>query len=56
MDVNGDRRQRRKNRTAQENGDMGPLVAAADELDPWTAWAYKPRTITLLLVGACFLM
>ncbi|KAG5532308.1 hypothetical protein RHGRI_026815 [Rhododendron griersonianum] len=56
MDVNGDRRQRRKNRTAQENGDMGPLVAAADELDPWTAWAYKPRTITLLLVGACFLI
>ncbi|KAF7133278.1 hypothetical protein RHSIM_Rhsim09G0102000 [Rhododendron simsii] len=56
MDVNGDRRQWRKNCTAQENGDMGPLVAAADELDPWTAWAYKPRTITLLLVGACFLI
>jgi len=26
------------------------------DLDPWTAWAYKPRTISLLLIGACFLM
>lgn len=55
MDVSGDRRHRINNRAAQENGDIGPL-AAADELDPWTAWAYKPRTITLLLVGACFLI
>lgn len=55
MDVSGDRRHRINNRAAQENGGIGPL-AAADELDPWTAWAYKPRTITLLLVGACFLM
>jgi phosphatidylserine synthase 2 len=26
------------------------------DLDPWTAWAYKPRTISLLLIGACFLI
>ncbi|MQM08997.1 hypothetical protein Taro_041856 [Colocasia esculenta] len=31
-------------------------VNNADELDPWTAWAYKPRTITLLLLGACLLI
>ncbi|CAL5419286.1 unnamed protein product [Camellia sinensis] len=55
MELNGDRRARRKDRTAQENGDVRSL-ASAEELDPWTAWAYKPRTISLLLVGACFLM
>jgi hypothetical protein len=26
------------------------------DLDPWTAWLYKPRTITVLLVGACVLV
>jgi hypothetical protein len=26
------------------------------DLDPWTAWLYKPRTITFLLVGACLLV
>ncbi|CAM6047906.1 unnamed protein product, partial [Sphagnum compactum] len=26
------------------------------DLDPWTAWLYKPRTITVLLVGACLLV
>lgn len=29
---------------------------AAEEYDPWTAWLYKPRTISLLLVGACLLI
>jgi phosphatidylserine synthase 2 len=29
---------------------------AAEEYDPWTAWLYKPRTISVLLVGACLLM
>jgi phosphatidylserine synthase 2 len=28
----------------------------ADEYDPWTAWLYRPRTISVLLVGACLLM
>ncbi|XP_020105465.1 CDP-diacylglycerol--serine O-phosphatidyltransferase 2-like [Ananas comosus] len=27
-----------------------------DEFDPWTAWLYKPRTVSSLLVGACFLI
>uniref|UniRef100_A0A453BG02 Uncharacterized protein n=2 Tax=Aegilops tauschii subsp. strangulata TaxID=200361 RepID=A0A453BG02_AEGTS len=26
------------------------------KVDPWTAWAYRPRTISLLLMGICFLM
>ncbi|KAI5066816.1 hypothetical protein GOP47_0017344 [Adiantum capillus-veneris] len=26
------------------------------DLDPWTAWAYRPRTLTLLLLGACLLV
>ena len=26
------------------------------DLDPWTAWAYKPRTLTVLLLGACLLV
>ena len=38
-----------------ENGKYH-LSSVDEELDPWTAWAYKPRTVTLLLIGACFLM
>eukprot|EP00249_Psilotum_nudum_P022207 c28417_g1_i1 orf=352-1635(-) len=26
------------------------------DLDPWTAWAYRPRTLSLLLLGACLLV
>ncbi|KAL2894189.1 CDP-diacylglycerol--serine O-phosphatidyltransferase 1, partial [Bienertia sinuspersici] len=37
------------------NGDAS-YSYADEELDPWTAWAYKPRTITLLFIGACFLI
>ncbi|GAB2280019.1 heat shock protein Pss1 [Dionaea muscipula] len=42
----------RKRDTFWENG----IYSGIGELDPWTAWAYKPRTITLLFIGACFLM
>lgn len=45
----------RKINHVQANGDLNHS-AVSDELDPWTAWAYRPRTISLLLVGACFLM
>jgi phosphatidylserine synthase 2 len=31
-------------------------VSNFGEVDPWTAWAYRPRTISLLLMGTCFLM
>ncbi|XP_078428378.1 phosphatidyl serine synthase family protein isoform X2 [Wolffia australiana] len=30
--------------------------ADGNDLDPWTAWAYTPRTVTLLLLGACLLI
>lgn len=52
---NGHRRLRQKDHPAQENGDSD-LSSVGDDLDPWTAWAYKPRTISFLLIGACFLM
>ncbi|GAA0162335.1 transferase [Lithospermum erythrorhizon] len=45
----------RRERISKKNGDVS-TINMEDELDPWTAWAYKPRTITLLLVGACFLI
>lgn len=53
MKTNGHNRAGRKDHNAQQNGDMSLSVG---DVDPWTAWAYRPRTITLLLVGACFLM
>jgi phosphatidylserine synthase 2 len=31
-------------------------VSNFGEVDPWMAWAYRPRTISLLLMGTCFLM
>ncbi|CAN7064003.1 unnamed protein product [Brassica oleracea var. botrytis] len=40
--------------TKRMNGGGGDV--AESELDPWTAWAYKPRTISLLLIGACLLI
>ncbi|KAA3456114.1 CDP-diacylglycerol--serine O-phosphatidyltransferase 1-like isoform X2 [Gossypium australe] len=55
MEPNGHRRLRRRDHLVQENGDPD-LSCSIDELDPWTAWAYKPRTISFLFVGACFLM
>ncbi|XP_021824283.1 CDP-diacylglycerol--serine O-phosphatidyltransferase 1 isoform X1 [Prunus avium] len=55
METNGHRRVRRKDNCVQENGDTSQSNAA-DELDPWTAWAYRPRTISMLLIGACFLI
>ncbi|KAK6146831.1 hypothetical protein DH2020_020700 [Rehmannia glutinosa] len=55
MELNGHRRARRKDLVAYQNGDLS-TSRSEDELDPWTAWAYKPRTITLLLIGACFLV
>ncbi|KAL9254747.1 CDP-diacylglycerol--serine O-phosphatidyltransferase 1-like protein [Drosera capensis] len=53
MDQNGPSRIRRSD-GVRENGISHTLTI--EELDPWTAWLYKPRTITLLLVGACFLI
>ncbi|KAK6157627.1 hypothetical protein DH2020_011875 [Rehmannia glutinosa] len=55
MEVNGHQVARRKDLGTYQNGDVS-TSNIEDELDPWTAWAYKPRTITLLLIGACFLV
>lgn len=30
--------------------------SSIEELDPWTAWAYEPHTISLLFIGACLLV
>lgn len=51
MEPNGYRKERKKEHLGRMNG--GDVES---DLDPWTAWAYKPRTISLLLIGACFLM
>uniref|UniRef100_A0A0E0L5H0 CDP-diacylglycerol--serine O-phosphatidyltransferase n=1 Tax=Oryza punctata TaxID=4537 RepID=A0A0E0L5H0_ORYPU len=50
-----------KQRTRHRDGEERRLVAAAEdggaeEYDPWTAWLYKPHTISVLLVGACLLI
>lgn len=55
MEPNGHRGVRTTDHLIQENGDSS-LSSDVDELDPWTAWAYKPHTISFLLIGACFLM
>lgn len=55
MESNGYRKSNKRNLVTIQNGNHSPLNID-EELDPWTAWAYKPRTITLLLIGACFLM
>ena len=55
MEPNGQRRVRKKEHFAEENGHVS-LTSGGEELDPWTAWAYRPRTVSLLLIGACFLM
>ena len=55
MEPNGQRRVRKKENFAEENGHVS-LTSGGEELDPWTAWAYRPRTVSLLLIGACFLM
>ncbi|KAK8986652.1 hypothetical protein V6N11_010205 [Hibiscus sabdariffa] len=55
MEPNGHRRLRRRDHLVQENGDPN-LPCSVNDLDPWTAWAYKPRTISLLFLGVCFLI
>lgn len=55
MERNAHRRASWKDTVTHQNGDVN-TSDIEDELDPWTAWAYRPRTITLLLIGACLLM
>lgn len=58
METNGfNRRGRRREHIIHYNINGEVSTSSTDEeLDPWTAWAYKPRTISLLFIGACFLM
>ncbi|XP_010527763.1 PREDICTED: CDP-diacylglycerol--serine O-phosphatidyltransferase 1 isoform X2 [Tarenaya hassleriana] len=56
MEPNGHKRpERGKEHFGRVNGG-DVLTTLEDDLDPWTAWAYKPRTISLLLIGACFMI
>jgi hypothetical protein len=55
MGVNGHHEPRRGCNGTVCNGSVRQLDHFGD-VDPWTAWAYKPRTISLLLMGTCFLM
>lgn len=55
MEVNGLSNMRTTNDTIQKPN-CAKLHADIGEFDPWTAWAYKPRTISMLLIGACLLM
>ncbi|KAG9449016.1 hypothetical protein H6P81_008981 [Aristolochia fimbriata] len=55
MEPNGHRKMRKRDVVCQESREFSWLNDV-EELDPWTAWAYKPRTITLLLIGACLLI
>ncbi|CAL9114144.1 unnamed protein product [Musa textilis] len=55
MEANGLDRTTRRDYIAREDNDAESLNGFG-EFDPWTAWAYKPRTISLLLIGACLLV
>ncbi|CAH9136606.1 unnamed protein product [Cuscuta epithymum] len=55
MDHNGHRSSNQRILVSMQNGN-GFSTNSVDELDPWTAWLYKPRTVTLLFIGACFLI
>jgi phosphatidylserine synthase 2 len=54
MEANGHHKPRREYGDRERNGVK--TLNSFGEVDPWTAWAYKPRTISLLLMGTCFLM
>lgn len=59
MEANGEKGACKKDQRTKDNdgrelpSDGGGGV---EEYDPWTAWLYKPRTISVLLVGACLLI
>ncbi|KAL4179290.1 hypothetical protein AMTRI_Chr13g86550 [Amborella trichopoda] len=53
MEVNGPRKSRRRDHTVGANHEKSNDL---EDFDPWTAWAYRPHTISLLLIGACLLI
>ena len=54
VEVNGRHKPTREYIDREFNGVKPPNNFG--EVDHWTAWAYRPRTISLLLMGTCFLM
>ncbi|PKA49263.1 phosphatidylserine synthase 2 [Apostasia shenzhenica] len=55
MEVNGFKKAWRRDFFDQNNNDV-KSISDFGECDPWTAWAYKPRTISLLLFGTCLII
>ncbi|XP_002970056.2 CDP-diacylglycerol--serine O-phosphatidyltransferase 2 [Selaginella moellendorffii] len=51
---------RKKHRQQRRRSDLvlddPPPVVVVSDLDPWTAWAYHPRTISVLIAGVCALI
>lgn len=54
MDFNGMKKASKRDFIIQK--DDIQFINDFGELDPWTAWVYKPRTISLLLFGSCVIM
>ncbi|PKU83173.1 CDP-diacylglycerol--serine O-phosphatidyltransferase 1 [Dendrobium catenatum] len=54
MDFNGMKKASKRDFIIQK--DDIQFISDFGELDPWTAWAYKPRTISLLLFGSCVII
>ncbi|KAJ7299391.1 hypothetical protein O6H91_Y237400 [Diphasiastrum complanatum] len=40
----------------EDDEQIGKAKSHVGDIDPWTAWAYQPRTVSFLLVGACLLI
>uniref|UniRef100_A0A0C9S9T1 CDP-diacylglycerol--serine O-phosphatidyltransferase n=1 Tax=Wollemia nobilis TaxID=56998 RepID=A0A0C9S9T1_9CONI len=55
MELNGPVSVKTKAQTAEERDDRN-LCSSTEDHDPWTAWAYRPHTISLLLIGAALLI
>ncbi|KAF5191266.1 hypothetical protein FRX31_019146, partial [Thalictrum thalictroides] len=55
MEPNGLQSTRKRVSIVKENCEVNS-PNDGDELDPWTAWAYQPRTVSFLLIGACLLI
>ncbi|KAG0461550.1 hypothetical protein HPP92_021847 [Vanilla planifolia] len=55
MEVNGLKKSMKRDVVIFKDSDIKSMNDLG-EFDPWTAWAYKPRTISLLLFGTCLII
>lgn len=55
MEVNGIRHKKKLGNIVQESA-VADEQNIVEDFDPWTAWAYRPRTISFLLLGAFLLI